>query len=183
MHFWSSQLFPSIQKSALTEICQTNFEVIIRTLSTTTKIFNSPIDWRNAGHVVLRTDPFRQQSISNLPRKHCRILTFIVGDCIDDWWRCYLRLAAAYNPGLKAPRFIISGEKKGCKGEKNFLSRSNEKSFRGFWGWIYNPIITFVCGRIPSIKTSAGSEKINEAHLVDYFHTLPLQPTLPLEGF
>lgn len=72
--------------------------------------FNSPIDGRHTGHVVLWADALGQQSIAYLPREHRRVLALVVGDRVDHGWRGYFGFRAANDARLEAARFVVAGK-------------------------------------------------------------------------
>jgi len=69
--------------------------------------FHWPVDGRHTRHIVLRADALRQQPISDLPRKHGRILALVVGYRVHDGRRGHFWLRPAYNTGLEAARLVV----------------------------------------------------------------------------
>jgi hypothetical protein len=73
---------------------------------------NSPVYGGHAGDVVLRADAFREQSIPDLPREHCWVLSLIVGNGVNYKRSCYFGFASADNARLEAPRLVVSTRSK-----------------------------------------------------------------------
>lgn len=67
----------------------------------------SPIDGGDGWHVVLRANALSQQPVPDLPREHRRVVPLIIGDRIDDRWRCHLRFRASYDASLEAASLVI----------------------------------------------------------------------------
>ncbi len=67
---------------------------------------DSPIDAGDAGNVVLTADALGQESVADFPREHGRVLPLVPGDHVDHLRRGDLRLAAADDARLVAPRLV-----------------------------------------------------------------------------
>jgi hypothetical protein len=73
---------------------------------------DSPVDGGDAGNVVLRADPFSQESISDLPREHGGVLTLVVGNRVHYKRSRYFGFASADDSRLETPRLVISASPK-----------------------------------------------------------------------
>lgn len=85
-------------------------EEMRRTLACESYRVYTPVDAGDAWHVLLIADSIRQQPVTNLPRKHRRIISLILANRFDDPRRRHLGLAAADHARLDRTRLVIPTE-------------------------------------------------------------------------
>lgn len=66
-----------------------------------------PINGADAGHCVVVTYSFSQQSVSDLPGKHGRVLAFVLCDFVNNFWCSDLWFGASNDSWLNAACLII----------------------------------------------------------------------------
>jgi hypothetical protein len=69
---------------------------------------HSPINRRHTRHVVLRTNSFSEQSISDLPCEHCWVFSLVICDSVYNGRRSDLRFWTANYASFKTSSFVIS---------------------------------------------------------------------------
>ena len=71
-----------------------------------------PVNWADAGNILLVADAFGQEPVSYLPGEHCWVLALVVGDGVDDVGRGHFRLAPANHARLEAARLVVPNAEK-----------------------------------------------------------------------
>jgi hypothetical protein len=90
----------------------TEEHILIVTSSCSRLPADSPVDGGDTWNVVLRADPFSQESISDLPCEHGGVLTLVVGNCVHYERSRYFGLASADDSRLETARLVISASPK-----------------------------------------------------------------------
>lgn len=69
-----------------------------------------PVYGRDAGDGVVVADALRQQSVSDLPRKHGGVLSLVVRDFVHDLWRGHFGFRPTNHPWFDAASLVVSAK-------------------------------------------------------------------------
>ena len=107
-------------------------------------IESSPVYAGHTWYILLAADPLSEESVSDLPGEHRRVLLLVLADSVHHMWGGHLRLAPPDHPRLEVARLIISGKDLGDATMRDPELPGDVTRSDPLMGKLYNPLTNHV---------------------------------------